>query len=214
METELAERKYTPLSERSEKDLREFAKKLNLNLPPALGKEKLVQAIKIEQTKQQLVIEEEARLELKAEKMAAAGMKPGERRKPTFEEVAIAGGEFENVKYPESKRVLVRFLNRENPGVDIEFNKGGNYYFHVWESDKDGNALVNVLPECLVSKDAKFKRISLAQLGSPVFKDIEDKQTGMKVSTLVGRRPRFEFIVLGDAPKGASFGLYLEGSKV
>lgn len=201
--------KYVPLSERSEKDLRILAYKLGLKFAPNLGREKMAEAIAIEQTKQQLRIEDEARLQLQQERATALGIKSHTGRKPSFEEVAINGGEFNGVTYPKSKKVLVRFINDQDRGTPLLFNKGG-ISIHVFEYDKNKNPLVNVMPECLISKDKKFETISLVQRGLPVFGNVTDPATGQTVSRIVGREPRFTFIVQGDAPEDAPFGLYLD----
>ena len=224
MELEMAEKKddagtsaqetkrYIPLEERSQKDLRKFAEKLDLNLPVTMSREKMAQAIKVEQTKRQLQIEEEAKTKLKAEKLVAMGMKPGAIRKPVFEEYEIE----------HCKKVFVRFINREDPAKDdkpagdLEFNKGEKYRFHLWETNKNGDTATFVMPECIVTKtdrSHKWFHISVANKSRPIYKDVKDPRTGIVTSQIVGRRPRFEFIILGDAPKDAPFGLYLEEAK-
>ena len=209
MEQELATSKYIPLIDRSVKDLQGMAKSLGMKLPQTLAKEKLVYAITVEQTKQTLKAEAEARRQLAEEKGAELGISHPDRN-PSFEEVAIYGGVFNGKKYPPAKRVLCSFINVEDAGSDVEFTKGG-IYFHIFENDREGKPVQNVMPECLISQKKEyedFASISLVKRGIPVFGDRVDA-AGRSQSVVTGYKPRFRFIVEGEAPEGAEFGLYL-----
>lgn len=201
--TEDTQSAYVPIEERPERELKRLAEKMGLDVSPSLGRDKLVHAVKVELFVRQQKVEEEARTKMQAERMIKLGMQPGQTRKPSFEEVSIRN----------SKKVLVRFDNKENPGdgetagADIEFDKG-KIHFHLFDG------FVHVLPECIVSDDEQFKHISLTQKCTyPVYAKKSDPRTGFTYSAKVGTRQRFILSILGDAPKDHPFGVYQEEYK-
>jgi len=143
----------------------------------------------------------------------------------------------ENIAILASKKVRVRFLNREDPpgedgvGTDITFRKGG-FEFHLWD-DKD-----HILPECLVveaieeipevtekvkaffvasgmkppkaEETAKgvMRRLSLPiTCQKPIYAE-KKLATGETVSQIVSWRRRFDFIhSKNETPKNAEFGV-------
>ena len=225
MEQELAEPKYVPLEERELPVLKDVAKKLGLKFAPAIGREKLVHAIKVEQTKRQLKAEDEARRQLEKESEPKFRHLPDGARKPSFEEVAINGGEFLGKQYPPSPKRLVRFINTKDPGSDKKFMKGP-IFFHIFDKDKKGKPLKNVLPDVLINPkyvsekledgspnphfDQWIANISLVARGEPVYEN-KNVGDGRVMSVLTGYVPVMEFVDMGPAPKNASWGLYLEG---
>jgi len=198
---------YRELSSFDRKQLLKFAEKLGLKLNPNINKEQLITKIQVEQTKQQLQIQEQAKRELQLEKMRAAGLLD-RRTRPTFEEVAIYGGEWEGRKYKPSKRVIVQILAADG-STDIEFSKGP-IYFHLVCEDKNGKPVLNCVPECLISESPQYQEISLAHKGMPVFSDGIDPLTGRRVSRKSGTTRRFRFIKIKDAPPDTPFGPYFE----
>lgn len=209
MESELMSK---PLTEQTVPELKEAAKSLDLTLPANMSREKMVRAIEIEKKKRQLAIEEEAREQLKQERIKALGFKATANRLPNFEEVAIYGGTWQGKEYPPAKKVIVEFVDNFDPANSFGFTKGG-HHFELFQNDANGAPLSNVVPECLISKAKEFVNISLAHLGNPIYKDVEDEATGRLVSRIVGYKPRFRFAIVGDAPKDARFGLYTEDVK-
>lgn len=209
MDPELASK---PLTEYTEKELKEAAKSLGLGLTANMPRDKMVRAVEIEKKKRQLAIEDEAREQLKKERMEALGFQATEKRFPNFEEIAIYGGTWQGKQYPPSKKLIVEFFNNDDPDSSFGFTSGG-HYFELFQADTNGAPLLNVMPECLVSKAKEFQSISLAHRGSPIYKDVEDTKTGRMASRIVGYKPRFRFPIVGDAPKDAPFGLYSEESK-
>lgn len=194
------------LAEKTPKELREIAKKLELNLPPALGKEKIVDVITTAMIEKQMRIENQVRDKLRkeAESHPDYGLKAGLVPKPAPETLAIE----------KSPKVIVKFINMENPatesgepGADWQFDCGA-YHFHLYDRKE------HVLPAILVSTDKKDFWISrLQRCVLPVFANKQDKQ-GRQVSVQVGSIPRFEFITLGPAPDDAKFGLIAEKAEV
>lgn len=211
MELELAEkRQYVPLMERSDSDLRGIAKQLDIKVPPKISKRKLVYKITVEQTMLELRAEEAAKTQIAAEKRAKLGLKDHPDRKPSGEECAIYGGEYKGIEYKPSPKVLVNFINVVDPGADVKFSKGG-IWFHIFAEDKDGNSMMNCLPECLVSTKPEYDFVSLAspKRGIPIFSNVKGRD-GQISSEVTGHRPRFRFQILGPAPEDAPFGLYFE----
>jgi len=221
MGSELATKEYVPLTERSKPELQEFAKKLGLNLPPTLGVKKLAYAIKVEQTKQNLLAEKEAMTQIDADERERLGLRDHASRNPSLEEICIYGGVWKKkvrgvvteIEYERSPVRRVTFLNTEDPGADVKFSKGG-IFFHIFDKDAKKQQCINIMPACLFSKEKRYAQISLASpdRGIPVFADVK-QQGGEVVSEIVGRTPRFQFIDLGPAPKDAEFGLYLKESE-
>lgn len=209
MQQEMTEKAIT---EYTVSELKEYAKSLGLTLPGNLTREKMVRAVEIEKAKQRLAIEEDAREQLKKERMDALGFKASEKRFPTFEEVAIFGGAWKGKEYPPSKKIIVEFFNNDDPDTSFGFTSGG-HHFELFQADANGSPFLNVIPECLVTKAPDFQSISLAHRGHPIYKDVEDTKTGRMVSRIVGYKPRFRFSIVGDAPKDAPFGLYSEPTK-
>jgi len=209
MESQLAAKSLTDYTV---PELKEAAKSIGLTLPANLTREKMVRAVEIEKKKQQLAIEEDAREQLKKERMEALGFKASEKRFPNFEEVAIFGGNWQGKQYPPSKKVIVEFVNNDDPEGSWNCTSGG-HYFELFQADANGAPLLNVVPECLISKAKEFASISWAHRGHPIYKDIEDAKSGRMVSRIVGYRPRFRFSVVQDAPKDVTFGLYTEPTK-
>jgi len=208
MQSEVAVEKK-PLKESTVAELRELAKSMGMNIDSGATKDTLMRAIEIEQRKRQIAIDEEAREQLKQERMKALGFKAAENRLPTFEEVAIWGGTWQGKKYPPSKKLIVEFFDQNDPDNPFGFTKGG-HFFQFFQNDASGVPFLNVVPECLITKAKEFAGISLAHLGSPIYKDVEDEKTGRMVSRIVGYRPRFRFSVVREAPPDAPFGIYEE----
>lgn len=210
MQPEVAEAKS--LTEYTVPELKEAAKSIGLTLPANMSREKIIRAIEVETKKKQLAIEEDAREELRKERMEALGIKGGEKRLPNFEEIAIYGGTWKGKDYPPAKKIIVEFVDNFDTASPISFTKGG-HHFDLFQTDETGVPMLNVMPECLISKAPEFAGISLAHIGKPIYQDVEDKTTGRLVSRIVGYKTRFRFSIVGDAPKDAPFGLYEEKIK-
>lgn len=208
---------YKTLEERSQPELQSLAKLLDLKLPTNLGVTKLAQAIRVKQTMNWSIAEELAQ----AAKIKASG-KPG--HKPSFEEVLIFGGEFKGKTYEPSPKKIYKFINNLDPKQEFSCVKGGKQFFHLYPCDKEGAALMNVMPECLCTKYPKLpsdatveeqnelellKAISLAEIGFPVWENRPDPQYKDRMRpTIVSWTKRFSFIEVGPAPENAPFGVY------
>ena len=209
------------LTDKTNEKLREYAKQLDLKLPPKLSREKLVDAVEKGLIKRKIKLENEARAEAMVEAGRKLPLKPGMKPNPSPETIAIDGGlcPLRKRQVEPSPRVLVLFINRENPateegpGATLEFNCGEKYHFKLYDGRK------HIMPECLVSTKSEDKWISRAQrCVVPVFEN-RKQPTGDVVSVMVGEKPRFMFQVLGPvadkerAIDGGKFGLILDEEK-
>lgn len=178
------------------------------------SREQLLEAIQLKAIR----TEEDLRRRVQAEKTTAAlaklGLDAKSKKRPPAENVAIIA----------SKKVQVKFLNRESPstsdepGDDISFNKGG-FHFHLYD-DKD-----HILPECLIVEDIEeipevlarvteffsvlpgmnaqkakdtakgvLERLSLPISCQNPVYGMKTLPSGEQLSVIVGWRRRFEFI--------------------
>lgn len=110
--------------------------------------------------------------------------------KPSPETLAIEG----------SKTVYAIFRNLVQEDVDVRANPGGKYWFHFWPGK------VHVVPEWLVS----FYRSRKNTAGTrPVtkYKEVTGHDKIAARMTRTEMQQRFAFEIIGNAPKGAKFGV-------
>jgi hypothetical protein len=217
---ELAEKpQYRTLEERSQSELQNLAEQLDLKLPKSMGAPKMAQAIRVKQTRLQLDAEQAAQEQRIRDKADPD-------KKPSFEEVLIFGGRFNGKEYPPSKRWAYRFINNLDSGQDFACIKGGAVFMHIYQQDKEGNPLLNVLPKVLCDKypplegdvtqaeqqEQSLKRtISLQEIGYPIWESRADPHYPERnVPTIVGYTPRFTFIEVKEVPDNTPFGVYFE----
>lgn len=126
--------------------------------------------------------------------------------KPSPETIAIEGGvDPETGKViPPSKKIYALFHNREQEDMDVPFNVGGKYFFHLWPEK------VHIIPEWLIDYLRRTARV-------PIYdKTMVPNPQGIKVGETVektervGWKQRFLFEIIGDAPDKAPFGVVLD----
>lgn len=212
---------------KSRDELLEYAGKLKLEFPKNISDEKLREMIETEAIRKTVEMETSARLKLEeksrrerdiAEIQAEAGLRgikvdiPSE---PTLTDIVRLKKEL-NMKMTEpkpspetlaieaSKKVYAIFHNREQEDMDVTFNVGGKYNFHLWPEK------VHILPEWLIGHLRKTARV-------PIYdKTMVPNPQGIKVGETVERtgrvgwKQRFLFEIIGDAPDEASFGVVLD----
>lgn len=208
----------------SDSDLRSFAKDMGLKLAPNLGRDKMIEAVQIENAKREKRIEAMVKTELEKEAAEKLGLTaPGDAR-PLPEDVAIIA----------SKRFYVKFINREEggkdgvPGADLRFTKG-TFAFHLYDERW------HVLPACVVAEDVQqipevkarlmeffasaglpsrqkgktpsaegmaidvLNRCSIVKhCTTPIFRD-KELPTGEKISVLAGSQGRFHLQIGSEA---------------
>lgn len=176
------------LKEKTEAELRDIGKNLNIEIPPNIKRENLEDRIERAMIERKLKLETEARAKLELEAKVKLGLSDkGHKPSP------------ETQKINESKRKYYRFTNLEEEGVNVTLRKGEKHRFNLF----DGR--VHILPEWLVKN---LRRTAV----SPVFQDREDPITGRMRSVQTGVRPRFSFEELDIAPDDAEFGIVLDES--
>lgn len=212
---------------KSRDELLEYAGKLKLEFPKNISDEKLREMIETEAIRKTVEMETSARLRLEeksrrerdiAEIQAEAGLRgikvdiPSE---PTLTDIVRLKKEL-NMKMTEpkpspetlaieaSKKVYAIFHNREQEDMDVTFNVGGKYNFHLWPEK------VHILPEWLIGHLRKTARV-------PIYdKTMVPNPQGIKIGETVERtgrvgwKRRFLFETLDKAPDKASFGVVLD----
>ncbi len=188
---------YLELQSKTEEELRGLAKKLKLD--PNIKKGKLADEIEKAAIYRQQELEATATAKLKAEAAKKMGI-DSKKVHPSPETVAIEGGidPITKKEVPPSKKVYAIFHNQEQQGVDVTFNKGEKYRFHLW----DGK--VHILPEWLISN---LRKTAV----TPVYENKPHPVTGLSQSTQTGTQQRFVFEVIpGDVPRNSKFGVVLD----
>lgn len=176
------------LKEKTEAELREMGKNLEIDIPPNIKRENLEDRIERAMIERKLRLESEARAKLEREAKIKLGISDkGHKPSP------------ETLKIEESKKKYYRFTNLEEEGVNVTLRKGEKHRFNLF----DGR--VHILPEWLVRN---LRRTAVA----PVFQDREDPVTKRMRSVQTGVRPRFSFEELDTAPDDAEFGVVLDDS--
>lgn len=187
---------YFDLENKTNEELRDMAKKLDLDVPSALGREKLIDAVDEALLKKQETIKALAVEEVRQKK--ADELKINKLAKPSPETLAIE----------KSKKVYCIFLNMESPDSDVRFCIGEKYVFHFYHGKK------HVVPEVLISEKRDDAWISRAQRCiRPVYakKTLPD---GRVIDAKIGDERRFIFSAIGPAPDDAPFGAVFEKEPV
>ena len=178
------------------------------------SREQLLEAIQLKAIRTEEDLRQRVLAEKTKEALVKLGLDAKSQKRPPAENVAILA----------SKKVRVKFLNRESPsdanepGDDISFNKGG-FHFHLYD-DKD-----HILPECLIVEDINeipdvLRRVTEffsvlpgmnAQKAATTAKEVLERlslsiscqnpvygvttlPSGEQISNIVGWKRRFEFI--------------------
>lgn len=190
------------LIERTDKELKELAKKFKIPGYNKMKKPDLVEAIEKAHIKMKVKLEAEARAELAKEaenKLKALGIDPKKKFKPSHETIMIEGG-FDYIskkKVEPSKRKYYTFHNLEEDGVKIPLRKGEKYRFELY----DGR--IHCLPVWLVENLRKTATY-------PIYAQRINPNTGLEYSAHVGNRPRMGFDELEDAPDDTPFGVVID----
>jgi hypothetical protein len=182
------------LMERTDKELQELAAKYELpkvKLPLTKPKRmELVEAIEKADVKMRMKVEAQARAEVGKEaeaKLKKLGLSPRKKAKPSPETLAIE----------KSKRKYYIFRNNEEEGVKVALQKGEKYRFELW----DGR--IHCLPVWLVDNLRKTATF-------PIYAQRKHPVSGLEYSALIGKRPRFGFDELKDAPDDTPFGVVID----
>lgn len=208
------------LHEKTREELTAIAKELGLkftkatsdaNLKDMIERSAIEKTIRMEEeTRQKLMMEYDIKKGLAEVQVAADKIKmPIEIPKdPTLQDVIrlkelVGIKSKEPIPSPEtiaiekSKKVYAIFRNMEQEDLDVAFNKGDKYNFHLWPNK------IHVLPAWLITN---LRSTAV----SPKYEIVYNKVTGNKESKRVGSKPRFVFEVIGDAPPEAPFGVVLD----
>lgn len=212
---------------KSREELLELAGKLNLKVPNNITDETLRGKIETEAIRKTVEIEERERMRLQAESkmkidIAAIvaeseirGIKVDIPKEPTIVDIVRLQKQLlMTVKEPKpspetlaieaSEKVYAVFLNMEQGDMNVPFNVGGKYWFHLWPEK------VHVLPRWLIGYLRKkastpiYGRVKVKDLMSADIDDVIER------SVRKGVKPRFRFEILGDAPQNAKFGVVLD----
>ncbi len=212
---------------KSKEELRDYAKKLKLDIPPNITDENLRHAIETEAIKQTVELEETVRLRLQekskmkrdiADIQAEAkvmGIKIEIPTEPTLTDILALKKKLnmmikepkpspETVAIEASKKVYAVFHNREQEDMDVTINPGGKYWFHFWPEK------VHVIPEWLIGYLRGQARHPV--YGKTMVPNPQSVEVGATIekSGRIGWKQRFLFEVVGDAPKDSSFGVVLD----
>lgn len=185
------------VSDMDDKQLREAARKLEVDCPPNLGvkaRVKVEDEIKVAQYKKELELKDRAAAERKKDVVRLLSLDPATKAKPSPETIAIAN----------SKKVYAVYYNRtEDKNTDIEFNKGCTHRFHLYDR------YIHVLPQCLIDESEDPENPTGK---TPVHGTRKDPTPGVigERSVIIGFESRFDYKVVGDAPQDAKFGVVLD----
>jgi len=187
------------VSEMDEKQLREAAKKLEVKCPPNMGVEarkKVEEEVAVAQYKKELEFKEKAMAQRKKDVAEMLNLDPQTKAKPAPETVAIAN----------SKKVYAVYRNlTEDKGTDIEFRRGPLHLFHLYDR------YLHVLPMCLI-EEAEDPDCPIGKTPIHGLRRDPKLPAGVagEVSQIIGYESRFDYVVKGDAPDGAPFGVVLD----
>lgn len=212
---------------KTREELLGYAGKLNLEFPKNISDDRLREMIETEAIRKTVEMETTARLRLEeqskmkrdiAEIRAEAdvrGIKIDVPKEPTLTDIVRLKKELnlrinepkpspETLAIESSKKVYAVFHNREQEDMDVTFCPGGKHWFHFWPEK------IHVIPEWLIGwlrKTAAYPVYDKESVPNPQAVKVGGT---MEKVVQVGRKQRFLFEVLGDAPNKASFGVVLD----
>ena len=186
------------VSEMTVEQLREAAKKLDVDCPPNVSGEKarakVEEDIAVAQYKKELEFKDKAKAQRQKDVAEMLKLDPQTKGKPSPETVAIMN----------SKKVYAVYYNHtEDMNTDVEFRRGTAHKFHLYDQ------YLHVLPQCLID-DANDPENPTGKI--PIHGTRKDPTPGVigERSVIIGHRSRFDFTVKGDAPQDAPFGVVLD----
>jgi hypothetical protein len=178
--------------EATDEQLWGWAKRYDAKATKSMTRLELEEAVQIAVYKHDLALQDRAKAERLKDIKEKLGLDPQTKAKPAPETIAIV----------ESPKVYAMFMNLEEKGVDVTFNKGCTHTFHLW------HGFIHVLPKCIIDES---RDMNVPSGKTPVHgKRRSIQHPGLIIDTIIGHDRRYSFEILDEKPpKNAAFGVVL-----